>query len=93
MEQSQNSIARQNSEVATYDNQTFITGVKKGIKADTQFTPEINGYYSQLNDMVENLDKQVSEVIKYHEWDFFSAFKDWMLQIKMEMQELKEKAS
>ena len=43
--------------------------------------------------MVENLDKQVSDVIKYHEWDFFAAFKDWMLQIKMEMQELKEKAS
>jgi len=43
--------------------------------------------------MIGKLDEKVSDVIKYHERDFFSAFKDRMLQIKIEMQQLKEKAS
>ena len=35
----------------------------------------------------------MSDVIKYHEKDFFAAFKERMLQIKLEMQDLKDKAS
>ena len=54
---------------------------------------EINVYYSKLNEYVDNLDDKINEVIKYHENDFFVAFKNKMYNIMKEMKELKQKAS
>lgn len=76
------------------EDETFITGVKKKTKIyETEFDKDIESYKDQLYGIIEKLDEKVSDVIKYHEKDFFAAFKERMLQIKVEMQDLKEKAS
>lgn len=76
------------------EDETFLTGVKKRSKVyETDFDKDIESLKDQLFGIIEKLDEKVSDVIKYHEKDFFAAFKERMLQIKIEMQVLKEKAS
>ena len=76
-----------------YTKKTFMTGVAAPEKVPIPQEREINLYFGQLTDMINNLDEKVSEVIKYHEKDFFAAFKNRMFAIKSEMEDLKEKAS
>ena len=59
---------------------TFITGLKKKPKFyETEFDKDIDFYKDQLFGIIEKLDEKVSDVIRYHEKDFFTAFKEWML--------------
>jgi hypothetical protein len=72
---------------------TFITGMSRKVRSDAPGQDEIKLYFGQLTGMIDQLDDQVSEVIKCHEKEFFSAFKNRMFDIKQEMEELKTKAS
>ena len=68
------------------EEKTFITGIRMKTKVyETEFDKDIENYKDQLFGIIEKLDEKVSDVIKYHEKDFFTAFKERMLQIKIEM--------
>lgn len=43
---------------------------------ETEFDKDIENYKDQLFGIIEKLDEKVSDVIKYHEKDFFTAFKE-----------------
>ena len=43
--------------------------------------------------MITQLEQKITDVVKYHENDFFVAFKNKMYNIMKEMKELKDKAS
>jgi hypothetical protein len=62
-------------------------------RVEPKFSDEITLYASKLGDLIERLDEKVADVIKYHEKDFFTAFKMKLYQIKQEMDDLKERAS
>jgi len=83
------------------DSKTFITGVQGGenqVTLDVSYkdvpkAQEINENYEVLNSIIDDLNSKISNVIQYHEKDFFAAFKTRMYQIKNEMKVLKDKAS
>lgn len=70
---------------------TFVT------EAEARVVPkcseEIDVLFGKLKGMIEHLDEKVADVVKYHEKDFFTAFKMKLYQIKSEMNDLKERAS
>lgn len=87
---------------SSVDSKTFITGVQNASQKPLSLTinqkevpkvKEINEYYGDLNNIIDDLNTKISDVIQYHEKDFFAAFKNRMYQIKQEMKVLKEKAS
>jgi hypothetical protein len=83
------------------DSKTFLTGVQGreqpitlGVSyKDVPKAKEINEHYTGLNGIIDDLNEKISNVIQYHEKDFFAAFKTRMYQIKNEMKVLKDKAS
>ena len=84
------------------DAKTFITGVQREqtkkmlLGVDYEHVPkakEIEEHFFGLNTIIDDLNTKISDVIQYHEKDFFAAFKNRMYQIKQEMKVLKENRS
>ncbi|KAL4449906.1 hypothetical protein ABPG74_015025 [Tetrahymena malaccensis] len=53
--------------------------------------PKISEAYSQLNNMVEFLEEKVDGVIERHEAEFLLAYKNHMIKIRKELQEMKNR--
>ncbi len=66
-----------------------------GVNADrvTDLSEEVILHYDSLNTMIDHLDEKMQKMIDDHSKQYSIAYKNRMFEIKMEMENLKNKAS